>query len=159
RRSSEIGLAQLEAHHRFWRNGRGRAFDSSAVWTAADRRMIYSLGGTAAAGGKAPGDHGALRYRIHLAIRAAKRGQKKNASLKVRGIANGRNRSINSHPWLRKRGQRSSDHHGSSVLNADRCWRNGNTHPLENIGQTLVGENGLLPVARSGQAHHNSITH
>src|SRR4030095_731291 len=98
--------------------------------------------------GKTSNCYRTLSDGVDLTIRGFQRSLYKDAALQAARITNRRHRHIHAATGPRKRGERSRDHHGSNVLDAN--VRSGDSHSqaVQHADQTLSGEDRLPAVAR-----------
>jgi hypothetical protein len=117
-----------------------------------------ALARAAAAGNEPAGHHRTLRNRVDLAIGAAQGGQNQNAALQGAGVSDGGHGGVDALARLGKGRKRGGDHDGGGVLHADGRRRNRNAHAFQEVGEALIGKDGLLCVPFSGQADHQAVT-
>jgi hypothetical protein len=109
--------------------------------------VVHGLRGASAAGHKSAGNHRPLRHRVDLSVGAAQRSQQQDTAPQVGGIARGRHRGIDVQSRLGKRRQVAVTITAAVFLTRIAVGETDDAHPLQDVGEALVGENGLLLVA------------
>ena len=92
-----------------------------------------------------------------MSVRAVKGGEQKHAAIEALGVSNRGNRDIQWRPGTGKRRQRGGDENRGDVLDHHRRGGELDSHLLQEIGQGLHRNHGLLAVARAVQAYHHAI--
>ena len=157
-RGGEVGGVQLEAHLVGRLDGRRWTLDDGSVRDAAHGGMVDRLRIAGATRDEAAGDHGALSNGINLAVDSAQAGHQQQAALQAGGVAHGRHGSVDLHSRLRERRERGCHHHRSRVFHQDQGRIHGDAHLLQHVGETLRGEQRLLPVASAFQSDDDAVT-
>ena len=154
---SEVSVSQLQLHFGFGFKGRSKAFDERAFGDSADSWVIDHFGGSVSTGCEATSKHWSLGHCIDLAIGSFQRRHDEQAALQVGGIADGRSGDIHLHAGLREGGKRCGDEHGCCVFHCDGGRGDSDAHALQNVGQALSGEYGLLLVAGASKADDQAV--
>src|SRR5579871_1230648 len=84
-------------------------------------------------------------------------GQQQNAALEALGVTGGGDSDIEGSPWLSEGGKIRGNHYGRDITHLHRRGRNLNSEALQNVGQGLRREDGLLAVSGSTEADDNTV--
>src|SRR5271166_4068178 len=120
--------------------------------------MIDFLGIAATAHGVTAQSEWTLRLGVHASIGGVQRSEQEYSALKALGVAERRYGDVESCARPRERRKGSGDHHRGHVAYLDGGGGNLYSQPLQDIGQRLGGELGLLAIARALQPDHDTVT-
>src|ERR1700689_261463 len=95
---------------------------------------------------------------IDLPIGGVQRSEQEHTSLQALRITNRGYGYVEYRSWPGEGRKRGRDHHGSNIANLNRGCGNLNSQPLQDVGQGLRGELGLLAVPSSVESDNDAVT-